>query len=579
MVYLLKFSTVLLILIIFYKIFLEHEKTFKFNRFFLLTSLLFSVISPFFVIYVSPEWLDIPTQQTQNIVTQSEFIGSPINIKYVEQPSLNYYNILLTIYWTVFILLAFRFVWNLKNLIAKCNKYGQVINNKFHIVLDENKILPHSFFNYLFFNREDFENGKIDATIIRHEQRHAEAYHSIDIILMELTLLFFWFNPILYWYKKTMLLNHEFYADLQNDNKNLKYYQRLILSQVFPKKANYLASGFNYSFIKKRMKMLQKSHNGPYLRVKQSLIIPLLLIISLVVSKKMISQNNSTTNHTVVFINGNNSTSNTTFSHLNHDNKTMNSDEIGKIIKSEGITSFDKIGIVNNGKKYEGSAVTEFKYLEDKSELFMRGLSNASALIIIQTEKSASGKKVREVKIDESNDDAKASAKVVYNDSESMLPPPPPPVQRINSNGSNKYDNVPGPPPPPVAPNAPMPPAPPVPPAPPTPPAPPVPPSPNIEEAELVMKAEQVRMEAEQARALEQQLAMKAEMEKLIEQQVEMKAEQEKMVEQQLAMKAEMEKMVEQNVIMEKEKAKMKEEKAKEEKEKLKEKQKKEKNQ
>jgi len=58
------------------------------------------------------------------------------------------------------------------------------------IVLLKEKITPHSFGNYLFINREDYENKQIANEIITHESLHISQRHFLDIIFMELLIIF-----------------------------------------------------------------------------------------------------------------------------------------------------------------------------------------------------------------------------------------------------------------------------------------------------------------------------------------------------------------------------------------------------
>ena len=95
-----------------------------------------------------------------------------------------------------------------------------------------------------------------------HEEAHCLQYHSIDLILLELIIIFFWFNPAIWLFKKAILLNHEYYADnrVLTDSDSNNYYQ-LLVNLVVQNNTYLMVSNFKYTFIKNRLIMLTK--NGP----------------------------------------------------------------------------------------------------------------------------------------------------------------------------------------------------------------------------------------------------------------------------------------------------------------------------
>src|SRR5690606_41992851 len=52
------------------------------------------------------------------------------------------------------------------------------------LLLSEN-VIPHTFFNYIFLNKKQFEKGEIPSEVMLHEQTHAIQKHSLDVIFVE----------------------------------------------------------------------------------------------------------------------------------------------------------------------------------------------------------------------------------------------------------------------------------------------------------------------------------------------------------------------------------------------------------
>lgn len=97
------------------------------------------------------------------------------------------------------------------------------------IVQRDGKLTNASFFNLIFLNTNGLTDNE-KAQIIAHECVHIRHLHSIDVLLLEVCKIILWFNPIIYFYKKSLIEVHEFEVDLhiiqQFDSKN---YAHLLL--------------------------------------------------------------------------------------------------------------------------------------------------------------------------------------------------------------------------------------------------------------------------------------------------------------------------------------------------------------
>ncbi|MFB3385866.1 M56 family metallopeptidase [Flavobacterium sp. LAR06] len=257
--YLLKSGLLLVIFYAVYKLALENEKMFRFNRVYLIGSLIFSFVIPLQLFSIKPLFsTPISVVQLDGIVIQT-------NEKVSDQ--INYYQILIytlgIIYTLVAIVLIFRFIKNLYSF-YKNIKYNQIqIVNDQKIVLVKESILPHSFWNAIFINNDEFENGKIPSELIVHEQAHIKQKHSLDILFIEILQIIFWFNPLIILFKKAIKLNHEFLADqaVNEQFESVSTYQSLLLDIAYNKTNIALASNINYLITKKRFLMMTKEES------------------------------------------------------------------------------------------------------------------------------------------------------------------------------------------------------------------------------------------------------------------------------------------------------------------------------
>lgn len=278
---LLKSSACLAILMLFYKIVLEPLNHHHFKRFYLLAALLLSAIIPFitFIKYVEPT-LDFGVYNPESMTTPPYFPAELPTIT-EEQPNTFLPTLLWTFYAIGVIVFSTRFILNLIKISSKIKRHQKVKTSIFINVLIEKLAIPHTFFNYIFLNKSAFENNDIPQEVLQHEQAHARQKHSLDILFLEILQIIFWFNPLLYFIKKDIKLNHEFLADQQVliSGFNLKDYQNLLLRFSSNQKELALVNAINYSSIKKRLTIMntQTSRRTKWLR--SLLLLPVLALL------------------------------------------------------------------------------------------------------------------------------------------------------------------------------------------------------------------------------------------------------------------------------------------------------------
>ena len=272
--YLLKSATCLGLLLAFYHLVLEKEKMHSFNRFYLLGSILFSFLAPLYVIYIDVEPIIIEQIASPITFNSTENITS----KVIAEESTNYTFIIMCIYCLISSILLLRFGRNLYRIILKTKNSTTIKYRKANLVLVDDKILPHTFWNYIFINKNDYEKKNIEKELFTHELTHVTQKHTLDILLLELLQIFFWINPCFIWLKKAIQLNHEFLADenVINQHKNTFQYQYLLLNKAAWKNEYYLASNLNYALTKKRLKMMTTQSSQAKILFKKLAVIPLL---------------------------------------------------------------------------------------------------------------------------------------------------------------------------------------------------------------------------------------------------------------------------------------------------------------
>ena len=271
--YLINSAACLAILLLFYKLFLEKEQMHLIKRGYLLISVLAAGIIPLITMttFVNAETITFANTVSNSTVVSEEIIASEINWKII----------LWTIYGIGVMSFSIRFLNNLRSMIFRIRKNPKLKNTHFITVLLSSNITPHTFFKYLFFNKTLYEQHLIPSEVLLHEQTHAKELHSLDILLIELLQVVFWFNPLIYMAKNAIKLNHEFLADqavIKNGIETTTY-QNTLLAFSSNAEASNLANAFNYSSIKKRFTVMKTHTSKKMILVKTILVIPLIAFL------------------------------------------------------------------------------------------------------------------------------------------------------------------------------------------------------------------------------------------------------------------------------------------------------------
>ena len=153
---------------------------------------------------------------------------------------------------------------------------------------DQN-ITPFSFFNHIVHNPNQFKAEELEH-INNHEKVHTKQWHSIDTMISHLACMLFWFNPMVWLYKKALQQNLEFIADQKAQHVSLckKSYQTRLLKTNL--RNNQLAITINYyrSLIKKRIVMLHQSKSSNINQFKMVFVIPLLGLFMMSFNTEMV---------------------------------------------------------------------------------------------------------------------------------------------------------------------------------------------------------------------------------------------------------------------------------------------------
>ncbi|WP_263601833.1 M56 family metallopeptidase [Chryseobacterium sp. PET-29] len=253
-----------------YYMLLQKEKMYRFNRFYLMFSILFSYAVPF--ISIQSENLK-PSNRIQTTVETTQQV---LDITKVQE-NFNLINWLWIIYGTITLIFLIKLIHSF--LVIKKMKGKSIKYHNQNILITKEYTSPFSFWNTIYLGENYLIDSKIDPRIFLHEKSHLEQKHSVDVIIIEILKAFTWFNPSIFFYRKAIITNHEFLADesvLKNDF-NIKEYQNLILNEIILNQNYNLTHTFNFNNTKKRFIMMNTKKSKMTI-IKKVISIPVLLI-------------------------------------------------------------------------------------------------------------------------------------------------------------------------------------------------------------------------------------------------------------------------------------------------------------
>jgi bla regulator protein BlaR1 len=291
--YFLKSILCLAILLVVYILFLEKEKMHRFNRWYLLSSIVFACIVPLISLKINTESLPVLQNNYFEAIGFSEKNNALPQAAVAQQEPVNYLApALLVIYALVSFTLIIRFVRNIYLLLSNAAKNKIVFYGDAKLVLLKEKVASHSFLNYIFISEEDYKEQSIEEELITHELTHVKEKHSWDVIFIEVMQTIFWFNPMLFFYKKAIQLNHEYLADeaVIKTFEDVPAYQCLLLDKASCQCNTSLTSNFNYSVTKKRLVMMTKTTNQAKALLKKLSVIPILASAVFIFSSRSTAQ-------------------------------------------------------------------------------------------------------------------------------------------------------------------------------------------------------------------------------------------------------------------------------------------------
>lgn len=189
---------------------------------------------------------------------------------------------LVYLYWFGVIVFALNFLAQVAVLLYRAYTRPVIVDGPFRIVEISGDKAPCSFGNNIFINPEKYEWDTYNQ-ILLHEKVHIRQGHSLDILFAELVLIFQWFNPFAWLYRKEVESNLEFLTDdhlVHREEVEKSSYQMSLLKVSTPHFPLSLTTNYNQSLLKKRIVMMNAKKSNVHTAWKYFFILPLLVLFA-----------------------------------------------------------------------------------------------------------------------------------------------------------------------------------------------------------------------------------------------------------------------------------------------------------
>ena len=266
-VYVLEWALCLSAFLFLYKMCFSGTTFHRFNRYFLLGSVVVSALLPLIHITITEQMEPIAEVCRVNTSQYEPIEVSTLNTSTLS-PLTSHHSlttgqkVFLAIALTYLIYIAIQIIGWLRSLVKMLlflrGKRTHRVGRWIRLVAHNEEYGPFSWLNYIFIS--DKENGFARRASMHHELSHIRLLHPLDLVFILLCTLV---NPVCWLIMKEIKVVHEYEADdevINHYHIQSRDYQRLLVLRTVGAEAYALACSFNLN-IKKRIIMMKKKQS------------------------------------------------------------------------------------------------------------------------------------------------------------------------------------------------------------------------------------------------------------------------------------------------------------------------------
>lgn len=263
---------------------LRDKKFHHYNRFYLLSTSLFSLIIP----CLQLSWFTI---KQENIIASDGLLAYVLNNKedIIQSKSI------LTVASLVLLLLAIgavylliKLCYNLYKIYRLKRKAEVVTMDGFDFINTAEEEAPFSFLNNLFWKNSISLEAQSGQQIFKHELTHIQEKHTWDRLYCQFVSCLFWMNPFNWLIQNELETIHEFIADeAAVGSNNTAAFAQMLLETHYGRHFLNPSHSFFYASIKRRLANLTAVQHSKFNYARKLMGMPLLLLVLVVFAIKV----------------------------------------------------------------------------------------------------------------------------------------------------------------------------------------------------------------------------------------------------------------------------------------------------
>ena len=274
-IYIIKLVVVSGIFYAYYFLLLRNRKLHTYNRFFILTGFVLSLVIPLlhFEFVRSSAVVSSPAIKLLSVINAGGNEPLPsvaVSGIYVSDLLWFAYSSVAAILFAALAVKIFRLYAIRRSSVARKN-------DNVNVIYTDLEMAPFSFLNDLYWKTDIDENSANGQSIMRHELVHIQQQHTLDKLFTRITISFFWMNPFFWLLQKELSLVHEFLADEGSiENNDTSAFAAMLLQSHFGNHFNTIIQPFFYSPVKRRLTMLHQTNKTKYAQLRKLLVLPVI---------------------------------------------------------------------------------------------------------------------------------------------------------------------------------------------------------------------------------------------------------------------------------------------------------------
>jgi hypothetical protein len=162
-----------------------------------------------------------------------------------------------------------------------------ILDGRYRILQTRGDRGPCTFGNTIFVNPSLYDPETFQQILV-HEKVHVSGGHTLDIVMAELAVVFQWFNPFIWLYRREVENNLEFLTDrsvLEHPHIERVAYQLSLLRVSAPHLPFSITNNYNQSLLKRRIVMMNSQHSARYAIWKYFVLLPILTLLVCTLNK------------------------------------------------------------------------------------------------------------------------------------------------------------------------------------------------------------------------------------------------------------------------------------------------------